>query len=124
MDAARAALDIQRQLGGRNAGLVVHNRLEFRMGIHIGDVVVQPDGDMLGETVNIAARLEGIAQPGGICLSEDAYRQIRNRTPCPVSGSGGATAEKHRPSLASICDANWGPRRPDSSAGRGEQTGH
>ena len=71
VDAARAALDIQRQLGGRNAGLVVHNRLEFRMGIHIGDVVVQPDGDMLGETVNIAARLEGIAQPGGVCLSED-----------------------------------------------------
>jgi adenylate cyclase len=88
VDAARAALDIQRQLGGRNAGLVVDNRLELRMGIHIGDVVVQPDGDVLGETVNIAARLEGIAQPGGICLSEDAYRQIRNRLPAhPIAWS-------------------------------------
>jgi class 3 adenylate cyclase len=88
VDAARAALDIQRQLGGRNAGLVVDNRLIFRMGIHIGDVVVQPDGDVLGDTVNIAARLEGIAQPGGICLSEDAYRQIRNRLPARFQDLG------------------------------------
>ena len=58
------------------------------MGIHIGDVVVQPDGDVLGETVNIAARLEGIAQPGGICLSEDAYRQIRNRLPARFQDLG------------------------------------
>jgi Adenylate and Guanylate cyclase catalytic domain len=85
---SRAALDIQRQLGGRNAGLVVDNRLELRMGIHIGDVVVQPDGDVLGETVNIAARLEGIARPGGICLSEDAYRQIRNRLPARFQDLG------------------------------------
>ena len=69
-------------------GLVVDNRLELRMGIHIGDVVVQPDGDVLGETVNIAARLEGIAQPGGICLSEDAYRQIRNRLPARFQDLG------------------------------------
>ena len=88
VDAARAALDIQRQLGGRNAGLVVDNRLELRMGIHIGDVVVQPDGDVLGETVNIAARLESIAKPGGICLSEDAYRQIRNRLPARFQDLG------------------------------------
>jgi class 3 adenylate cyclase len=88
VDAARAALDIQRQLGGRNAGLVVDNRLELRMGIHIGDVVVQPDGDVLGETVNIAARLEGIARPGRICLSEDAYRQIRNRLPARFQDLG------------------------------------
>jgi class 3 adenylate cyclase len=79
VDAARAALDIQRQLGKHNASLVADKRLELRMGLHIGDVVVQSDGDVLGDTVNIAARLEGIAQPGGICLSEDAYRQIRNR---------------------------------------------
>jgi adenylate cyclase len=88
VDAARAALDIQRQLGRRNAGLVVDNRLELRMGIHIGDVIFQPDGDVLGETVNIAARLEGIAQPGGICLSEDAYRQIRNRLPARFQDLG------------------------------------
>ena len=79
VDGARAALDIQRQLGSHNASLVADKRLELRMGLHIGDVVVQSDGDVLGETVNIAARLEGIAQPGGICLSEDAYRQIRSR---------------------------------------------
>jgi adenylate cyclase len=88
VDAARAALDIQRQLGRRNAGLVVDNPLELRIGIHIGDVVVHPDGDVLGETVNIAARLEGIAQPGGICLSEDAYRQIRDRLPARFQDLG------------------------------------
>ena len=88
VDAARAALDIQGQLGGRNAGLVVDNRLELRIGLHIGDVVVQSDGDVLGETVNIAARLEGIARPGGIYLSEDAYRQIRNRLPARFQDLG------------------------------------
>ena len=88
MDAARAALDIQRQLGRRNAGLVVDNPLELRIEIHIGDVVVHPHGDVLGETVNIAARLEGIAQPGGICLSEDAYGQIRDRLPARFQDLG------------------------------------
>jgi class 3 adenylate cyclase len=48
----------------------------LRVGLHLGDVVVQPDGDLLGDGVNIAARLEAIAEPGGICLSEDAYRQV------------------------------------------------
>ena len=54
-------------------------RIEFRIGIHLGDVVEESDGDLMGDGVNIAARLEGIAEPGGICLSEDAYRQVRDR---------------------------------------------
>jgi adenylate cyclase len=54
-------------------------RLEFRVGIHLGDVVEEADGDLMGDGVNIAARLEGIAEPGGICLSEDAYRQVRDK---------------------------------------------
>ena len=49
------------------------NRIEFRIGIRLGDVIVQPDGDLLGDSVNTAARLQGIAKPGGICLSDDAY---------------------------------------------------
>ena len=63
----------------RNAGLPPERRIEFRVGIHPGDVVEESDGDLMGEGVNIAARLEGIADPGGICLSEDAYRQVRDR---------------------------------------------
>jgi TolB-like protein len=54
-------------------------RIEFRVGIHLGDVVEESDGDLMGDGVNIAARLEGIADPGGICLSEDSYRQVRDR---------------------------------------------
>jgi TolB-like protein len=63
-------------MGERNAGLPPERRIEFRVGIHLGDVVEESDGDLMGDGVNIAARLEGIADPGGICLSEDAYRQV------------------------------------------------
>ena len=54
-------------------------RIEFRVGVHVGDVVEESDGDLMGDGVNIAARLEGICEPGGICLSEDAYRQVKGR---------------------------------------------
>jgi adenylate cyclase len=54
-------------------------RIEFRVGIHLGDVVEEADGDLMGDGVNIAARLEGVAEPGAICLSEDAYRQVRDK---------------------------------------------
>ena len=52
---------------------------EFRVGIHLGDVVEESDGDLMGDGVNIAARLETVCEPGGICLSEDAYRQVRDK---------------------------------------------
>jgi adenylate cyclase len=63
----------------RNAGLPPDRRIEFRVGIHLGDVVEESDGDRMRDGVNIAARLEGIADSGGICLSEDDYRQVRDR---------------------------------------------
>jgi class 3 adenylate cyclase len=59
----------------RNADLPPERRIEFRVGIHLGDMVEESDGDLMGDGVNIAARLEGIANPGAIYLSEDAYRQ-------------------------------------------------
>src|SRR5262249_28298206 len=62
-------------------------RIEFRVGIHLGDVVVEGD-DLLGDGVNVAARLEAVAEPGGICLSEDAYRQVRDRVPSKFVDSG------------------------------------
>jgi len=78
VDAARCTLALQRGMAQRNAEIAADLRIAFRMGIHLGDVVV--DGaDLLGDGVNIAARLEGIAEPGGICLSEDAWRQVRDR---------------------------------------------
>src|SRR5690349_3934496 len=63
----------------RNAGLPPERRIEFRIGIHLGDVVEENDGDLMGDGVNIASRLEGVAAPGAICLSEDAYRQVKAR---------------------------------------------
>src|SRR5271154_3964329 len=63
----------------RNSGLPADRRIEFRIGIHLGDIVEESDGDLMGDGVNIAARLEGICEPGGICLSDDAYRQVRDK---------------------------------------------
>jgi adenylate cyclase len=79
VDAVRCAIEIQSGMVERNAGLPPERRIEFRAGIHLGDVVEESDGDLMGDGVNIAARLEGIAKPGTICLSEDAYRQVRAR---------------------------------------------
>ena len=75
VDAVRCAIEVQTGLVERNAGVPEDRRIEFRVGIHLGDVVEEADGDLMGDGVNIAARLEGIAAPGAICLSEDAYRQ-------------------------------------------------
>jgi len=72
----------------RNAGVPEDRRIVFRIGIHLGDVVEEGDGDLMGDGVNIAARLEGIAAPGAICLSEDAYRQVKGRLELAVTDLG------------------------------------
>jgi len=76
--AVECALGLQRLAAERNAGTPVERRMEWRIGIHIGDVLIEGD-DILGDGVNIAARLEGIAEPGGICISDDAFRQVRGK---------------------------------------------
>jgi TolB-like protein/class 3 adenylate cyclase len=88
VDAVRCALEVQHTMVERNAGIALDKRIEFRIGIHLGDVVEESDGDLMGDGVNIAARLEGIAKPGGICLSEDAYRQVKGRLDLPVTDLG------------------------------------
>ena len=80
VDAVRCAVEIQSAMVERNAGVPEDRRIEFRIGVHLGDVVEESDGDLMGDGVNIAARLEGIAEPGAICLSEDAFRQVRARS--------------------------------------------
>src|SRR5207244_3290884 len=72
----------------RNAGLPSERRIDFRIGIYLGDVVEESDGDLMGDGVNIVARLEGIAKPGTICLSEDAYRQVKARLDLAVTDLG------------------------------------
>jgi adenylate cyclase len=88
VDAVRCAIEVQNGMVERNAGLPPERRIEFRVGIHLGDVVEESDGDLMGDGVNIAARLEGIAKPGAICLSEDAYRQVKARLDLAVSDLG------------------------------------
>ena len=78
VDAARCAVEIQRGMSERNASVPPDKRIELRVGIHVGDIVIE-DQDIFGDGVNIAARLESIAQPGGICISDDAYRQVRGK---------------------------------------------
>lgn len=86
MDAVQASVQIQRQLAARNEQLPEHRRMDFRIGINCGDVLV--DGDSIyGDGVNIAARLEGEADPGGVCVSGQAYAQVRNKVGygfCPL----------------------------------------
>jgi adenylate cyclase len=79
VDAVRFAIEVQNAMIERNAGVPEERRIAFRIGIHIGDVVEESDGDLMGDCVNIAARLEGIADPNGLCLSEDVYRQVRDK---------------------------------------------
>ena len=79
IDAVRCAIEVQSGMVERNAGLPPERRIEFRIGIHLGDVVEESDGDLMGDGVNIAARLEGICEVGGVCISEDAYRQVRDK---------------------------------------------
>jgi TolB-like protein/class 3 adenylate cyclase/Tfp pilus assembly protein PilF len=88
VDAVRCAVEVQNVMVDRNSGLLPERRIEFRIGIHLGDVVEESDGDLLGDGVNIAARLESIAKAGTICLSEDAYRQVRARLDLAVTDLG------------------------------------
>ncbi|SIO54392.1 adenylate cyclase [Bradyrhizobium erythrophlei] len=78
VDAVRGAVEVQRAMGEQNASMPQVGRIEFRIGIHVGDIIID-DGDIFGDGVNVAARLEGIAEPGGVCMSNDAYRQVRGK---------------------------------------------
>ena len=89
VDAVRCAIEIQNAMVERNSGVPEERRIEFRIGVHLGDVVEEGDGDLMGDGVDIAARPEGVAQPGAICLSEDAYRQVKARLDLSVSALAG-----------------------------------
>ena len=88
VDAVRCAIELQNAMVERNAGVSPERRIEFRVGIHVGDVVEESDGDLMGDGVNVAARLESIAKPGAICLSEQAYWQVKGRLDLAVTDLG------------------------------------
>src|SRR5215472_1614091 len=85
--AVECALALQRLAAERNTDLSHERRMEWRIGVHLGDVLIEGD-DILGDGVNIAARLEGIAEPGGICISEDAFRQVRGKVDAEFADAG------------------------------------
>src|SRR5580698_10517603 len=94
VDAVNCAIEVQRAMVERNAEVAPDKRIEFRIGVNVGDVVEESDGDLMGDAVNIAARLEGVAKPGGVCLSEDAYRQVKSRLELAVTDLGPTQRKK------------------------------
>src|SRR5215813_3969567 len=76
VDAVRSAIEVQNATAERNAEVPVDRRIEFRIGINLGDIIID-EGDIYGDGVNVAARLEALADPGGICLSGAAHEQVR-----------------------------------------------
>ncbi len=87
VDAARCAILTQQRMEKRNEGLPRESRIDLRIGIHIGDIISE-EGDIFGDGVNIAARLEGIAQPGGVSISEDAWRQVQGKVTADFVDAG------------------------------------
>jgi adenylate cyclase len=78
VEAVQCAVDVQRGMARRNAEVAAERRIEFRIGINLGDVVVDGD-DIYGDGVNVAARLEGLAEPGAICIARNVFNQVRNK---------------------------------------------
>jgi adenylate cyclase len=92
VDAVRCAVEIQREMLERNTGLPEDRRIVFRIGINLGDVIVMPD-DIYGDGVNVAARLEGLGEPGGVCISGTAYDQVRDKVPYTFAEMGEQTVK-------------------------------
>lgn len=119
LDAVRCALQIQQAMQARNAATPADRRIDFRVGINLGDIMVQ-DGDVYGDGVNIAARLEQIAEPGGICLSEEAARQVRGKIDATIT-DGGMQALKNvdgRVHVFRIAPPGRATSRPSARPGR------
>src|SRR6476660_8427366 len=87
VDAVRCADEIQRGMAEQDIDVPQDKRIELRIGIHVGDIIIE-DNDIFGDGVNIAVRLEGIAEPGGISISDDAYRQVRGRLEANFQDTG------------------------------------
>jgi adenylate cyclase len=126
VDAVRSAVEVQRSMAERNAAVPKDQRIEFRIGIHVGDIIFD-DNDIFGDGVNIATRLEGIAEPGGICISDDAQRQVRGRVDISFQDMGAQSlkniAEPMRAwriwlagDVTSASLQGWTPTHPQSLA--------
>src|SRR5207237_2067844 len=87
VDAVRCAIEVQREMAARNAGVPAERRIDFRIGVNLGDIIID-DNDIFGDGVNVAARLEALAEPGGICVSRAARDQVRDKLAIPFEDMG------------------------------------
>jgi adenylate cyclase len=116
VDAVRCAVEVQRAMIDRNAKIAEDRRIIFRIGINLGDVIIDGD-DIYGDGVNIAARLESLAEPSGICISRVVRDQIRDKLPYPFEDLGEQNVKNiARPVRAYGMSAIARGRRPGSSA--------
>ena len=97
----RCAVEMQREMAERNAGVPAEQRIDFRIGINVGDIIIDED-DIFGDGVNVAARLEALAEPGGICVSRVVRDQVRDKLAYLVRGHGRAAGQEHRPAGARL----------------------
>ena len=115
VDAVRCAAEVQRAMADRNAETPEDKRITFRVGINLGDVIAEPD-DIYGDGVNVAARLEALAEPGGICVSRMVRDQIRDKLPYPFeAGRTTPTRTVARGSILLIARLRLAVTTPKSS---------
>lgn len=95
VEAVRAGIEIQRGMAERNGNTAVDQQIVFRIGINQGDVIIDGD-DIYGDGVNVAARLESLAEPGGLCISEDVYRQIDGKLDVAFEDMGPPCPPQHQ----------------------------
>jgi class 3 adenylate cyclase len=144
VDAVRCAIEFQRGMTARNADVAPEKRIDFRIGINIGDIIIDRD-DIFGDGVNVAARLESVADPGGVCMSDDVFRQVQGRVAGDFLDLGeqqlkniarpvriyqvrfnGGTAKTtspslHEPSIAATLSRSTNGGTPAKDAGKADQ---
>jgi class 3 adenylate cyclase len=96
VEAVRCAVDVQRGMAERNAGVPAERRIEFRVGINVGDIIIDGE-DIYGDGVNVAARLQALAEPGQIFVSKVVRDQVLDKLGFTFEELGGATGQEHRP---------------------------
>ena len=111
VDAVRCAISLQKGVAERDADLPPERLMRFRIGVHVGDAVEEADGDLMGDAVNIAARIEGVCEPGGVAVSEDAWRQAEGKVAVETIDVG-APSLKNIARPVRVFQLMFGQRRP------------